>query len=248
MKPFLVILLLASCLPVLAGRHVVVIDPGHGGSADAGSQSARSLSSSNNATTPGGLREKNLTLELSQEIKKQIAALAPAHRGTTIECVLTRTDDRNPDFAKRAMICAAGRKPPSAIVSIHFNASTRHDALGTLAVVHNKNVNTNFQLDHAFAIGLIAATHTAVAGFLPASKARDPISDAHLHDGAGSNFFHQLSLHPTLKNVPKCFLEVEFIDRRDVETKLLQKRETSFPVIARAIATYLYDYCGQAAD
>ncbi|MEI6656231.1 MAG: hypothetical protein WCP45_15825, partial [Verrucomicrobiota bacterium] len=144
-----------------------------------------------------------------------------------------------------AALCAAGKKPPAAIFSIHFNASEKHDALGSLTVVRHKNVNTNYQRDQAFAIGLTRATHAAVAKFLPASKARDPISDAHLHNGAGSNFFYQLGLHPALREVPRCFLEVEFIDRRDVEQKLLQHRKEAFPAIARAIAAYLYEYCGQ---
>jgi len=244
MKPAL-LLALALAAPAIAGQHVVVIDPGHGGGSDSGSQAARTLSASNNATTPGGLHEKDLTLELSLEISKQIGALASAHRGTRIDCVMTRSDDSNPDFAKRAALCAAGKNPPAAIFSIHFNASEKHDALGSLTVVHNKGVNTNYQRDQAFAIGLTRAAHDAVAGFLPASKARDPISDAHLHNGAGSNFFYQLDLRPALKTVPKCFLEVEFIDRRDVEQKLLQQRKEAFPAIARGIASYLYDYCGQ---
>jgi N-acetylmuramoyl-L-alanine amidase len=247
MKPAL-LLLLAFGVPAAAGQHRVVIDPGHGGGGDAGSQAARSLSASNNATSPSGLLEKDLTLELSLEIKKQIAALASAHRGTRIECVLTRTDDRNPDFAKRAAICAAGRIVPAAIVSIHFNASTAHHSLGTLAMVHHKGVNPNYERDHAFATGLTRATHAAVARFLPASVARETIPDNHLHHGSGSNFFYQLDLRPALKAVPKCFLEVEFIDRRDVDQQLLQHRQETFPVIARAIAAFLYQQCGQADD
>jgi N-acetylmuramoyl-L-alanine amidase len=235
-------------LPVAAGRHLVVIDPGHGGRASSGTQAARTLSSSNNATSPGGLREKDLTLELSLEIKKQIAALAPKHRGTVIDCVLTRDDDSNPDFARRAAICAATKTPPSAIVSIHFNASDRHDCLGTLAVIRNQKINDNFLADRRFATGLIQATHGAVARYLPDSPARAPISDSHLHGGAGSNFFYQLALHPVLKTIPKCFLEVEFIDRRDVEEKLLQTRKQSFPAIARAVAEYLYQYCSLPAS
>jgi len=247
MKPAL-LLSLALALPAVAGQHVVIIDPGHGGGGDSGSQAARTLSASNNATTPGGLREKDLTLELSLEVKKQVAELAAAHRGTRIACVLTRSDDSNPDFAKRAALCAAGKTPPAAIFSIHFNASDNHAGLGTLTVVHGKSINPNYQRDEAFASGLTQAAHEAVVRFVPASKARESITDAHLHNGAGSNFFYQLGLRPALKAVPKCFLEVEFIDRRDVEQKLLQNRRETFPAIARAIASYLYDYCGRLPE
>ncbi len=239
------LLVLALGAPANAEHHIVVIDPGHGGGGDSGSQSARTLSASNNATSPGGLHEKDLTLELSLEIRKQLEAQAPAHSDTRIDCVMTRSNDSNPDFAKRAAVCAVGKNSPAAIFSIHFNASEKHDALGSLTVIQHKEASTNYQRDQVFAIGLTRATHAAVAGFLPTSKARDPISDAQLHNGAGSNFFYQLGLHPTLRQVPKCFLEVEFMDRRDVEQKLLQHHKEAFPAIARAIAAYLYEYCGK---
>lgn len=233
-------ILLALCLPVFAGQHIVVIDPGHGGGGDSGSQTARTLSASNNAKSPGGLLEKDLTLELSLEIKKQVMTLASEHPGTRIDCVLTRIEDHNPDFAKRASICAGLNVPPSAIFSVHFNASSGHNALGTLAVIHNRKANKNFERDQMFAKGLVKATHAGVSQFVPGSKARDPISDSHLHNGAGSNFFYQLALHPAIKEVPKCFLEVEFMDRVDVEKNLLTNRKQTFPVIARSIASYLY--------
>ena len=69
------LLVLALGASSYAGQHVVVIDPGHGGGGDSGSQSARTLSASNNATSPGGLHEKDLTLELSLEIRRQLDAL-----------------------------------------------------------------------------------------------------------------------------------------------------------------------------
>jgi len=243
MKPALLILL-AGWLPAWGGSYLVVIDPGHGGNHDAGSQAGRTLSGSNNATTPAGLQEKDLTLELSLEIRKQLAALASAHRGTRIDCVLTRTGDSNPDFAQRAAICAAAKPAPAAIVSIHFNASTRHDCLGTLALIPHQSTNPNYQADRTLATGLIQATHGAVVRFVAGSLAREPIPDNHLHVGSGANFFYQLSRHPSLKGVPKCLLEVEFIDRGEVDRQLLQHRRETFPVLARAIAAYLYETCG----
>ena len=245
MKTSILLAALALGLPAMAGEYRVVIDPGHGGGGDSGSQAARTLSASNNANSPGGLHEKDLTLELALEVRNQVAALAAAHRGTRIDCVMTRTTDSNPDFGKRADLCAAGKNPPSAIFSIHFNASENHGALGSLAVVQQKSANPNFDKDQSFATGLTRAAHAGVATYLPASKTREPISDAHLHGGSGSNFFYQLNRRPTLRAVPKCFLEVEFIDRRDVDQKLLQHRKEAFPAIARAIAEYLYAYLGK---
>lgn len=222
-----------------AGERLVIIDPGHGGSADSGSQAQRSLSAANNATSPSGLKEKDLTLELSLAIRDQVEALAAEHAGQKLICQFTRTTDTNPDFIQRAKFCASAKPLPSAIISIHFNAGGGK-ALGTLAIIHGARQNPNFQADQTFASGLIKATSQAVASFVPGSKARQPITDAHLHGGAGSNFFHQLSTHKELEKVPKCFLEVEFINRPDVDKSLLQKRRETFPTIARAIAEHLY--------
>ena len=243
MKPALVIWL-AWCWPAWADSHVVVIDPGHGGQHDAGSQAGRSQSASNNATSPAGLLEKDLTLELALAIKQQLEGLASAHRTTHLECVLTRTGDSNPDFAQRAAVCAASKLTPVAIVSIHFNASSQHNSLGTLAVIPHQSANPTYQADRAFATGLIQATHGAVGRLVEGSLAREPLSDNHLHLGSGSNFFYQLARHPALRPVPKCFLEVEFMDRHDTERELLQHRKEAFPAIARAIADYLYAYLG----
>ncbi|MFD0894694.1 N-acetylmuramoyl-L-alanine amidase [Luteolibacter ambystomatis] len=227
------LLAILATLTVSAAEKVIVIDPGHGGSTDAGSQKERTLSSSNNATSPSKLLEKDLTLELSLEVAKQLSA----RPHTALKPVLTRTKDENPDFARRAAFCAAAK--PVAIFSIHFNASDNHAALGTTAVVAAKATNPNYAADEAFAKELIQAAHGAVVKFVPRSTPLAVIPDSHLHGGAGSNFFYQLARHPELNNVPKCFLEIEFIDRKDVDTNLLAKRREAFPAIAKAIADYL---------
>ena len=232
----------AAELPA-ATKHIIIVDPGHGGSADSGSQGKRSLSASNNAASPGGLEEKDLTLQLSLEIQRQVALLAKDHPAVEIECVLTRKSDTNPDFIERAAACAAVKPLPTAIFSVHFNASDSHTAIGTETMVHNKGVNQNFAADTEFASGLSKAAHAAVAKFVEGTKLRGNIADSHLHNGAGSNYFYQLTQLKTLAAVPKCFLEVEFIDRADVEKQLLNPREKTFPVIAHAIANYLYAYC-----
>lgn len=227
---------------VHGAEHLVVIDPGHGGTEDSGSNKARTLSASNNATSPSGLPEKDLTLELSLEVAKQLQEIGKS-RKTKIRSALTRTTDSNPDFAKRAAFCASLKQVPDAIFSIHFNASTKHDAIGSVAVIRQEGKNPNYQADRKFAIGLTKAASTAVARFVPGSSAMQPITDAHLHEGAGSNFFFQLADHESLKAVPRCFLEIEFIDRADTDVKLLRQRKAAFPEIAKSIAIYLYDYC-----
>ncbi len=228
-----------SELPVPApappsGRPVIVIDPGHGGSKVLGTLANRTNSSPNNATSPGGILEKDLTLQFSRILREAIRS-----RGAPVEVVLTRDEDKNIDFKTRAELCNV----PGArcVVSIHFNASDgRGSAIGSLAVVEAPDRNDRYAEDAAFASGLAAACSEGVQEYLPDSKSRGVITDSHLHGGVGSNFFFQLAKQPHLKGVPRCFLEVEFIDSKVVEKALLEgNREEKFRTIAREVAGYL---------
>lgn len=231
-----------SELPVPApappsGRPVIVIDPGHGGSKVLGTLANRTNSSPNNATSPGGKLEKDLTLEFSLILKEAIHE--HISRGAHLEVRLTREKDINLDFKERAELCnLPGTK---CVVSIHFNASNgRGSAIGSLAVVEAPDRNPRYAEDAAFASGLAAACSEGVQKYLPESKSRGVITDSHLHGGMGSNFFFQLAKQPHLKGVPRCFLEVEFIDSKVVEKALLEgNREEKFRTIAREVAGYL---------
>lgn len=217
----------------LATQRTIVIDPGHGGTRPSGSAEERTLSSPNNAKTPSGLLEKDLTMELSRELSRSLEKMGFA-------VVLTRIDDINPNFAERALTAAEAN--PCAVISIHFNASADHSALGTLAMVSARERNPNYETDFEFAAQLTEAVASAVGRFVPGSKARPVINDAHLHGGMGSNFFYQLAKHRKLDGVPKCFLEIEFIDRADIEKALIAQRDATFPEIAESIADFLSDY------
>ncbi len=238
---FHLLLLLASgalAAAVAAAPAVIVIDPGHGGSADSGSMTARTLSAANNATSPAGLSEKDLTLELARLVVGRIEALAQRRGRADLQVRLTRTDDTNPDFAQRARICADASA--SCIVSLHFNATSgARKTLGTLAMVSAASRNPNFAADRELALALTGAASAAVRKFLPASSARATISDDHLHGGRGSNFFFQLAKIPALARTPKCFLEVEFLDHPQVQRELLDRRPESFRALADAIAECL---------
>lgn len=226
------------------GELTVIIDPGHGGTSVNGTHLGKSNSSPNNATSPGGLKEKDLTLELSKEIQSALESGEGSKDIPPIRCVLTRTNDSNPDFAQRAKV-AADAPHPAVLVSIHFNTYGHGAALGTVAMIHSKERNPNHGADLRFADGLAAATSAAVRNFVPRSPVMDSINDFHLHDGDGAYLFYQMQRYPQLDEVPKCFLEVEFIDRRDVQKRLLDHRSETFPVIARAIADYIGDYLRQ---
>jgi hypothetical protein len=243
MRLFLCALLFVVSSGLLrAEERLIVIDPGHGGKSDSGNQREFTHSSANNARSPSGLLEKDLTLELSLEISRKLEELSKTRGGGKVRCVLTRTKDVNPDFAERAAFCAGLPVTPAVILSVHFNASTQHDALGSLCMIRRKEKNPRFAEDMKFATGLGRAVGECVSRFVVASKPRTTITDAELHGGLGSNFLTQLARHKALDNVPKCFLEVEFIDRADVDKALLQPRRTTFPAIAEAIALYLLEH------
>ncbi len=223
-----------------AGKLIIAIDPGHGGVESSGRMEDRTLSSANNARTPSGILEKTLTLELSKQIASALEVLAKEAR-RTVEVRLTRESDENPDFAERVKRCHRGGQPPAAIVSIHFNATDSHNAKGSLGMVAAADRNPNFERDKDFANRLARAAARGIAAFVPGSVARGAITDSHLHGGKGSNFFYQLNKSPDLRSVPACFLEVEFIDRTDIEEELIRCRSTTFPVIAREIARELLE-------
>ena len=217
---------------------VIIIDPGHGGSSVAGSLKSRSNSSPNNAHSPSGLLEKDITLEFSKILEQQIFALAKRQQ-KAVTVVLTRTNDRNLNFAERAKIC--DRPNTACVVSIHFNASSGHNAKGSVAMISAQKKNPNYAVDKKFGSGLAAACSKGVKKYLPSTKSRGTITDGHLHGGLGSNFFFQLATKKRLARVPKCFLEVEFMDNPEVEKALLKGsgREAKFRHIAGELAKYL---------
>lgn len=100
---------------------VVVIDAGHGGTVAVGD------SSPNNATSPSGLLEKNLTLEVARH-----AAAALIVSGHDVR--MTRTTDVNLGLADRARVAKDARA--EAFVSIHFNGFADPSVQGTETWVH----------------------------------------------------------------------------------------------------------------
>ena len=89
---------------------VVVLDPGHGGTAKIGG------SSPNNARGPNGLQEKDLTLDLATRTAALLSASA--------RVIMTRTSDMNLSLADRAAVARANQA--HVFVSIHLNGF--HDA------------------------------------------------------------------------------------------------------------------------
>ena len=99
----------------------VVIDPGHGGQGKVGG------SSGNNATSPSGLLEKDLTLAVARHAETALGA-----SGHNVK--LTRTTDVNLSLMDRAAVAKSARA--DVFVSIHFNGFGDTHVQGTETWVH----------------------------------------------------------------------------------------------------------------
>jgi N-acetylmuramoyl-L-alanine amidase len=91
------------------GVHTIVIDPGHGGQ-------------ETGAIGPGGVQEKELTLELARELAAKLGRLG-------VQTVLTRTDDTLMALDARSAI--ANQNRADLFISIHLNSSLGTGASGT---------------------------------------------------------------------------------------------------------------------
>jgi len=92
-----------------ADRRIVVIDPGHGGI-------------ETGATGPGGMVEKDVTLDLARRLKRAL------ERDRRLEVVLTRDEDRLVGLDERTAI--ANHNRADLFLSIHMNAASRATAHG----------------------------------------------------------------------------------------------------------------------
>jgi N-acetylmuramoyl-L-alanine amidase len=205
----------------------VVIDPGHGGSLETGGSSA------NNATTPSGILEKNMTLRFGLLVRDAIKAAATAG-GHTIKVVLTRETDKNLGLSARANVAKAN--DADLFLSIHHNASVAHNARGVETLVRPKSAgNTNHADDTSFAKKI-------QAGVLGAIKAHDPTTKDR---GVKDQVLGVLKDSQLGNGVRACLVEVEFIDTKAVDELLnlnsnaAQVREDIAAAIAKACVAEL---------
>jgi N-acetylmuramoyl-L-alanine amidase len=122
---------------------VVVIDAGHGGAGKVGGSSA------NNATSPSGLLEKDLTLAVARH-----AELALTARGHTVQ--LTRSADVNLSLVDRAAVARVARA--DAFVSVHFNGFGDTTVQGTETWVHQDGSGRSVELAGCVQRAVLQAT------------------------------------------------------------------------------------------
>jgi N-acetylmuramoyl-L-alanine amidase len=93
-----------------SGIRCIVIDPGHGGH-------------DNGTVAPGGLKEKDLVLDVARRLRAYIKSEFPE-----VEVILTRESDRFVALEERTAI--ANSRRADLFISIHANASTSRIAAG----------------------------------------------------------------------------------------------------------------------
>jgi N-acetylmuramoyl-L-alanine amidase len=188
-------------------------------------------SSPNNAVTPSGILEKNMTLRLGFLVRDAIKeAAAIGNHAVTI--VMTREGDDNVGLAARARL--ARDKKADLFLSIHFNASNKHNARGVETLIRPTSAgNPNHKADQAFAQRIQTAVFNAVKSHDPDTRDRK-VKDQVLGVLKRSD----------LGNKAKgCLVELEFIDRKDVD-QLLNLNPNAPQVrtdIAKAIAGAIID-------
>lgn len=205
----------------MAKKGTIVIDPGHGGKIEKGGSSA------NNAVSPSGVLEKNVTLRMAFLTRE--ALLQEAQVGNhQIKVVLTREDDSNLGLDDRAAV--AKKNNAALFLSIHCNASDKHNARGVETLVRTKAVNANHAADKKFATTVQAAVFNAI-------KAHD----AKTKDRGVKDQLLGVLKDENLGGAAGCLVELEFIDRPEVDT-LLNIGPNALAVcadVARAIAQAL---------
>jgi N-acetylmuramoyl-L-alanine amidase len=180
--------------PPIRATGVIVLDPGHGGSKTEGS------SSPNNAQSPSGVLEKNLTLEIARLVRDALEARRPSLRVEQ-----TRTTDVNLGLEARAR--RARDAEADIFLSIHFNGFNGA-ARGVEAHVRPKAAgNVNHDADRRLAERVSHAVHAALVEFDPATPLRG-VKESNL----GVLRDDWLGNSPAQAPTRASLLEIEFLD------------------------------------
>ena len=214
---------------MLRAGFVVVIDPGHGGTAIAGksdsTQEGDGASWNNARTASGKYLEKELTLSYSLAIKRAFAADARA-KELGIKVVLTRETDVHLSAMERAAV--AVRESADVMLSVHFNAANGK-AEGTRVYYSSADhpdweymhfANAYEARDRKFCdlVGLHVANAFQPFGGKPEKRlTAGDVKDR--KDGLRLLGFVRQDTH--MRNAAVGLLEVEFIDNPAVEVWLV---------------------------
>ena len=174
---------------------IVVIDPGHGGTANIGGSDA------NHAVTPSGVLEKTMTLTMGLLVRDAVVAANGVQNQVSV--IMTRSSDVNLSLTARANV--ARDRQADLLLSIHFNGfdgKTR----GVETFVRPAADNVNHADDLAFAQKVQSKVFQAI-------KARD----ANTKDRGVKDLKLGVLDDRALGNTAQkhrcraCLLEIEFI-------------------------------------
>lgn len=227
--------------------QTVVIDPGHGGSRQAGvndgSQASHGASHNNAAITIGRQKfyEKDLTLSYS-------TALATELKKRGIRVALTRTDDSSPSAIQRA--ATAVENHADVFLSIHFNGGGGHGARSYIVAEDHARweymhfTNPYHQRDAALGKALCLGLDRAFSPFGGKPSATKVFNDTkypkpangygsgNLKDGIRSIGYARMDPH--LHQAAVVLLEVEFLDNPAVARFLTTEKGKKAAVTAMA--------------
>ena len=176
---------------------IVVVDPGHGGTADV------SGSHWNNATSPSGVMEKTMALDYGLALRTSLKNKAKENK-LNLRVLMTRETDENVAGANRA--AKARDNGADLIFIIHFNASDAHTARGTLEVVRSAG-NVNSAEDTQLANTVIDLMVPAIQQYDSAANKRfSVVNDTSVASDA--NLGNTAAYHP----IRAAYCEVEFVD------------------------------------
>jgi N-acetylmuramoyl-L-alanine amidase len=202
-------------------KGIVVIDPGHGGTVDVGG------SSKNNAESPSGVLEKNMTLRFAFLVRDALQEAAQLG-GHDVKIFMTRDTDTNLGLSARAGV--AKSKKADVFLSIHFNGFNG-TSRGTETLISPKAINSNHAADKALAQRVQTAAFNAIKAHDANAKDRK-VKDQKL------GVLNEASLGTKARG---CLVEIEFIDVPAVDTLLnlgpgsLQVRADICKAIAGAV-------------
>lgn len=198
--------------------HIIVIDPGHGGTEEIGG------SSPNNAVSPTGVLEKDMTLEMARLVQASLLRLATS-TGQAIEVVLTRDSDVNLGLSARANL--ARDTGATRFLSIHYNGFNGEASGIETLISPQAQGNVNYAEDHAFATAIQTAALYALQAHAPDTKDR----------GVKEQSLGVLNDAALGGQCLACLVELEFIDVPAVDDLLNCCPEA--PAIRRHLAAAL---------
>lgn len=172
--------------------HVVVLDPGHGGS-DPG-------------VRVGGAVEKDLTLELARRLRIELERRLP------VRVVLTREDDRDVSVEQRAEIANQARA--DLVISLHFDGFAGPAAHGATALFPEATFAEESG-GPTSAVPMLPWRDVAIRHAVESrALAEDLLSELELH-GQGPTRFRTLLPYPLLGvNAPGVLLECATLTSR----------------------------------